>query len=200
MMGVGRLLLVVSPIICNIQVTRMLVEGVRASTSSPTTSSRRCKCPRASEANKAVPRCYSRAHHAPPGKFVDGPLGTRDNYRTESITFHIAEFNLPYNDILGRPALVKFMVASHYANLTIKIPGSRGFIMVPADLQSSVLCPEKLYLVVTTTTDDEDRPECSGLTPRRARIFTDGFASTKEGPLGDDPSKTVKIGGYLDAK
>ena len=36
-------------------------------------------------------------------------FGGRDNFRTESITFDMAHFDLPYNAILGRPALAKFM-------------------------------------------------------------------------------------------
>lgn len=51
-------------------------------------------------------------------------FGTQENYRTESVIFDIAEFDLPYNGILGRPALVKSIAVSHYAYLTIKIPGS----------------------------------------------------------------------------
>ena len=42
-------------------------------------------------------------------------FGGRNNFRTESITFDVAHFDLPYNAILGRPALTKFMAAIHYA-------------------------------------------------------------------------------------
>ena len=39
-------------------------------------------------------------------------FGGRDNFRTESITFDVVHFDLPYNGILGRPTLAKFMAAS----------------------------------------------------------------------------------------
>ena len=36
-------------------------------------------------------------------------FGARDNYRTELIDFDVAHIRLPYNAILGYPALAKFM-------------------------------------------------------------------------------------------
>ena len=36
-------------------------------------------------------------------------FGTRDNYRTELIDFDVVHIRLPYNAILGYPALAKFM-------------------------------------------------------------------------------------------
>jgi hypothetical protein len=47
-----------------------------------------------------------------------------DNFRTENVTFDVAEIPLPYNGLLGRPALAQFMVAAHYAYNMIKIPAT----------------------------------------------------------------------------
>ena len=44
------------------------------------------------------------------------------NFRTVEIVFNIADTPLPYNGILGRPALAKFMVVSHFAYNMMKIP------------------------------------------------------------------------------
>jgi hypothetical protein len=41
-------------------------------------------------------------------------FGTRDNYRTESLDFDVAYIVLPYNAILGYPALARFMEATHH--------------------------------------------------------------------------------------
>ena len=49
-------------------------------------------------------------------------FGSDLNYRTERIVFDVAKIPLPYNRILGRPALAKFMVASHYTYNTLKMP------------------------------------------------------------------------------
>ena len=40
-------------------------------------------------------------------------FGARDNYRTELIDFDVAHIRLPYNAILGYPALTKFMAVTH---------------------------------------------------------------------------------------
>ena len=40
-------------------------------------------------------------------------FGRELNYRTGRIIFDVAEIPLPYNGILGRPTLAKFMAASH---------------------------------------------------------------------------------------
>ena len=53
-------------------------------------------------------------------------FGTRENYRSELIDFNIARIGLPYNTILGYPALAQFMVATHPAYNLIKMTGSNG--------------------------------------------------------------------------
>ena len=53
-------------------------------------------------------------------------FGGRDNFRTENITFDVVHFDLPYNAILGRPALAKFMAVIHYACNTLKLPAWPG--------------------------------------------------------------------------
>ena len=60
-------------------------------------------------------------------------FGGELNYRTERIIFDVAEIPLPYNGILGRPALAKFMAALHYAYNTLKMPGPMNIITVPSD-------------------------------------------------------------------
>jgi hypothetical protein len=55
-------------------------------------------------------------------------FGGELNYRTENLVFDVVELPLPYNGILGRPALAKFMAASHYAYNTLKMPGPMGHL------------------------------------------------------------------------
>ena len=76
------------------------------------------------------------------------------NYRTERIVFDVAEIPLPYNGILGRPALAKFMVASHYAYNTLKMPWPMNIITVPSDKKDAPICADQLYreAVATATT------------------------------------------------
>ena len=52
---------------------------------------------------------------------------------------------MPYNGILGRPALAKFMAASHYAYNMLKMPGPLTIISVPSDKKDVLICADQLY-------------------------------------------------------
>ena len=67
------------------------------------------------------------------------------NHKTKRIVFDVAEIPLPYNGILGRPALAKFMAASHYAYNTLKMPGPMNIITVPSDKKDALICADQLY-------------------------------------------------------
>ena len=72
-------------------------------------------------------------------------FGGELNYRTERIVFDVAVIPLPYNGILGCPALAKFMAASHYAYNTLKMPGPMNIITVPSDKKDTLICADLLY-------------------------------------------------------
>jgi hypothetical protein len=63
-------------------------------------------------------------------------FGMKDNYRTEYIKFEVADFELSYHAILGRPALAKFMAVPHYVYLLLKMPGKTGVLTFHGDLKS----------------------------------------------------------------
>ena len=48
-------------------------------------------------------------------------FGEPENFRTEEIVFDIADTQLLYNGILGRPALPKFMTVCHFTYNMMKI-------------------------------------------------------------------------------
>ena len=66
-------------------------------------------------------------------------FGGKLNYMTERIVFDVAEIPLAYNAILSRPALAKFMAASHYAYNTLTI------ITVPFDKKDALIYADQLY-------------------------------------------------------
>src|SRR6266566_9858682 len=72
-------------------------------------------------------------------------FGSELNFRMEKVVFDVAKIPLPYNGILGRPALAKFMAASHYAYNTLKMPGPMSVITVNSDKKDAVICADKLY-------------------------------------------------------
>jgi hypothetical protein len=52
--------------------------------------------------------------------------GFGDNKHRETLTFKVANFNMGYNCILGRPFLIKFMAVILMAYKVMKMPGRRG--------------------------------------------------------------------------
>ena len=70
-------------------------------------------------------------------------FGQRDNYRTELIDFDVAHIRLPYNAILGYPALAKFMVVAHHGYHVPKMPGSGRIITVPCEERDAVCSLER---------------------------------------------------------
>ena len=59
--------------------------------------------------------------------------------------FDVVDLPLPYNGILGCPALAKFMAPSHYAYNTLKMPGPLGVITIPLDEKDAIICVHKMY-------------------------------------------------------
>ena len=75
-------------------------------------------------------------------------IGEDDNQRVEELTFEVADFESPYNCILGRPFLNKFMGVIHPAYGVMKIPGPKGPIKVQADLHQAVRCDSNALAMV----------------------------------------------------
>jgi hypothetical protein len=71
-------------------------------------------------------------------------FGTHENFPTKSVLFDIAEVNLPFNAILGRPALYQFMAVTHYGYLVLKISSPNGILKIRGDHNVGVSTLEKL--------------------------------------------------------
>ena len=72
-------------------------------------------------------------------------FGERKNYHTKLIDFDVAHIRLPYNAILGYPALAKLMVTAHHGYNVLKMPGSGGIIMVPCEERDAVCSLERAF-------------------------------------------------------
>ena len=70
-------------------------------------------------------------------------LGTRENFRTENISFEVADFEAAYHAILGRPALAKFMAVLHYTYMMMKLPGPNGIITLRGEVCRSHNCDQE---------------------------------------------------------
>ena len=83
-------------------------------------------------------------------------FGTRDNYRTELIDFDVAHIRLPYNAILGYPALAKLMAVMHHGYNVLKMPGSGGIITVPCEERDAVCSLERAFQAAAIEDPDND--------------------------------------------
>ena len=64
--------------------------------------------------------------------------GTHNNFCTELVNFDIACIGLPYNAILGYPALAQFMGVTHPAYNLMKMPGSSSTLTVAGDTKDAL--------------------------------------------------------------
>ena len=135
-----------SPIISNVQVTRTLIDGGAGLNVLSIEMFDNLQVP------------YDQLQPTKPFSGVtDGstvPIGQvrlpvsfrqRNNYRTELIGFDVAHIRLPYNAILGYPALAKFMAVTHHGYNVLKMPGSGGVITVPCEERDAVCSLERVF-------------------------------------------------------
>jgi hypothetical protein len=111
-------------------------------------------------------------------------FGTRDNYRTESLDFDVAYIALPYNAILGYPALARFRAATHHGFNILKIPGANGTITVHCNEKDALRFVEHVYREAATMFPaDEDLLEHLGDLTRKKQLVSQERAATKKASL-----------------
>ena len=95
-------------------------------------------------------------------------FGTEENFRTENVQFDVAEVNLHFNAIIGRPALYWFMAIAHYGYLVLKMSSPAGVLTVRGDRPVALAAVEKLHpLAVEATRPDDDGRDPRLPVPRR---------------------------------
>jgi hypothetical protein len=111
-------------------------------------------------------------------------FGTRDNYRTESLDFDVTYIALPYNAILGYPALARFMAATHHGFNVLKILGANGTITVRCNEKDALRSVEHVYREAATMFPaDEDLLEHSGDLTRKKQLVSQEWAAAKKASL-----------------
>ena len=136
----------VSPTIRNLKVTRILVDdGAGLNLILPAVV-KKLQIPDGDLEETGTFQGVNPGRSQPKGKItLPVTFGGELNHKTERIVFDVAEIPLPYNGILGRPALAKFMAASHYAYNMLKMPGPMNIITVPSDKKDALICADQLY-------------------------------------------------------
>ena len=131
----------VSTIIRNLKVTKMLVDGGASLNLISPIVIKRLHIPDGDLEETSMFQGVNPGRSQPKGKVtLPVTFAGELNYRTEGVVVDVAEIPLPYNGILGRPALAKFIAASHYAYNTLKMPGPMTIITVPSDKKDALIC------------------------------------------------------------
>ena len=78
-------------------------------------------------------------------------FATTKHFRVDYVNFLIADFNMAYHAILGRPALAKFMVVPHYTYLVLKMPIEQGVLSLRANLDVAYNCEKESFALAKAT-------------------------------------------------
>jgi hypothetical protein len=140
-------------------------------------------------------------------------FGTKENFRTEYLTFEVTDFLSSYHTILGRPMLAKFMAIPHHTNLIMKMPAPNGILSVLGDIMISYNCesatvglPKDSTIKAAATVMVAQAAKIDQATlevPEQKRTSTalDPSPVVKKVCFGlPDASKEVVIGANLDPK
>jgi hypothetical protein len=149
MAGAEQLPLLVSPTIINVKLYHVLIDGGAMLNLIGLAAFKMLQIPM----SKLQPLCpFSRVGPAPviPRGCISLPVTFRtlENFHTESVLFNVVEVSLPFNAILGRPALYQFMAVAHYGYLVLKMSSPNGVLKIRRDARLPFLHwkSSKLYL------------------------------------------------------
>jgi hypothetical protein len=133
---------------------------------------------------------------------------TPSNFRKETLTFEVVGFRGTYHAVLGRPCYTKFMVVPNYTYLKLKMSGPNGIITFGSTYRHTcecdVECVEYAKALVESEALIADLERLSKEAPdakRHADNFepVDAVKSVSLDP-SNDASKKVRIGSELDPK
>jgi hypothetical protein len=133
---------------------------------------------------------------------------TEENFHTENVQFVVAEVNLPFNAIIGRPALYRFMAVAHYGYLVLKMPSPAGVLTVQGDRTAAVASVEKLHALAAglapAASAEGSKPSSSRARAlaRAPKVHPSEMddVPVKIIQVGVEPSQTTRIGGNLGEK
>ena len=115
-------------------------------------------------------------------------FGACDNYRTELIDYDVAHIRLPYNAILGYPALAKFMAVTHHGYNVLKMPGSGGVITVHCEEKDAVCSLERAFQAASLEDPDHGSRRLPEAAPKKKKTSS-GLTTQEAGPSGPTPTQ-----------
>jgi hypothetical protein len=197
MAGAGVLPLITAPIVTNMRLHHMLIDGGAGLNVISHAAFRQLQIP----GSRLGPfRPFSGVGPQPvyPLGIIALPItfGTEENFCTENVQFDVAEVNLLFNAIIERPALYQFMAIAHYGYLVLKMPSPAGVLSVRGDRTTALAAVEKLHALAAETAQPGGggrSPSASGAkAPKVQPTEVDG-GPTKTIQVGADPSRTTRI-------
>lgn len=166
----GRLPLVVSPVIANNTMHKVLIDGGSSFGIITLSTLRKMQVP--STYVKPISNHFYGVipglAHKPVGQ-ITLPVTFRngENFRTEQCVFEVVDFPMVYNALLGRPQISQFMGIPNYTYMMFKLPGPRGVITIKASLKHAVECDRRSYEMRMAVVPDQELQE-EHRTKRRA--------------------------------
>jgi hypothetical protein len=145
MAGIGQLPLLVSPTIANVKLYHVLIDRGMALNLISLAAFNKLQI-LMGKLRPSIPFSGVGPMSVMPCGSISLPItfGTVENFHTESVLFDIAEVSLPFNAILGRPALYQFMAVAHYRYLVLKMTSPNGVLKIRGDRDTWACELEKL--------------------------------------------------------
>jgi hypothetical protein len=208
MAGAGVLPLITAPVIANMRLHHVLIDRGASLNVISHAAFKQLQIP---GSRLGPSRPFSRV-----GPQLVYPLGSialpitfriEENFRTENVPFDVAEVNLPFNAIIDKLALYRFMAIAHYGYLVFKIPSPTEVLTVRGDRAAALAAMEKLHVLTTEAArlDDGGRnPSTSGtkVPTKVPKVQPSGAddVPVKAVQLCAGSSQTTRIAGDLEEK
>ena len=184
-----------SPVISNVQVTRTLIDGGAGLNVLSVETFNNLQVPY----DQLQPtKTFSGVTHGsitPIGQVrLPVTFRQRKNYHTELIDFDVAHIRLPYNAILGYPALAKFMAVTHHGYNVLKMPGSSGVITVPCEEKDAVCSLERGFQATSIKDPDHRSRSLPKAVPKKKKT-SPGLSPREVGTSSGTASGSAPIQG-----
>jgi hypothetical protein len=208
MAGAGILPLITAPVIANMKLHHVLIDGGAGLNVISHAAFKQLQIP---GSRLGPSRPFSGVGPQPvyPLGSIALPVtfGTEENIRTENVQFDVVEVNLPFNAFIGRPALYRFMAIAHYGYLVLKMPSPAGVLTMWGDRPSALAAVEKLHALVAEAAcpDDGGKDPSTSCTKTPAKVpkvqpSRANGVPVKTIRLSADSSQTTRIAGDLEEK
>jgi hypothetical protein len=121
-------------------------------------------------------------------------FGTAESFHTESALFDVEDVSLPFNAILGRPALYQFMTVAYYEYLVLKMPSPTDVLRIWGDHDTGACALEKLQALAAARKATTEPGGQDPAPPRSCQHSSASAPRVQSSGKEDVPIKTVQVG------